>query len=181
MRAAGQTPLFMLRAGEAELDSALAAEGYDVIDPVTMYACPVGQLTQTPVPPVTAFAIWEPLAIQRDIWATGGIGPARVGVMERATCLRTAILGRCRDTPAGTAYVGLHEGIGMVHALEVLPQFRRAGMAKWIMRKAAFWTAEMGGHTLSVICTSANTAANRLYASLGFEVVGQYHYRIKTA
>ena len=45
------------------------------------------------------------------------------------------------------------------------------------MRAAAFWARDNGAHTVSVMCTDANGPANGLYASLGMEVVGKYHYR----
>ena len=41
------------------------------------------------------------------------------------------------------------------------------------------WAAAQGATHLSVLCTNANDAANALYSSLGMELVGQYHYRIK--
>lgn len=177
MRAMGQAPLFMLREGEADLDKALADRGYAQIDPVNAYACPIGQLTDRPIPPVTAFAIWEPLAIMKEIWAQGGIGPARRAVMERAAH-KTAIFGRWNERPGGVAFAAIHAGFCMVHAVEVLPAQRRNGLAAWMMRRAAFWAADEGAHSIAVLCTKANTGANALYSSLRMDVVGQYHYRL---
>ncbi|MGY9045491.1 hypothetical protein P775_02505 [Puniceibacterium antarcticum] len=175
----GKTPLFMIHPGEDALDTALAARGYKVIDPVNIWLCPLSQLTETPIPRVTAFAIWEPLAIMREIWARGGIGPERIAVMERAQGLKTGLFGRTDDKSAGTGYCALHTGIAMVHALEILKEHRSKGLGKWMMRCAAFWAQEQGGTHMAVLCTQANTGANGLYASLGMGVVGQYHYRIK--
>lgn len=176
MRAAGQTPLFMIRAGEEALDAALHARGYEIADPTCIYCCPVGQLADVPVPKVSTFAVWEPLAIMEEIWAGGGIDAARLAVMARAR-VKTGILGRWSDKPAGVAFAAVHDGICMVHAAEVLPQSRRKGMAGWLMRKAAFWGAEQGATHLAVLCTEANTAANALYVGLGMQRAGQYHYR----
>ncbi len=178
MRLMGQDALFMLRDGETALDTALAARGYDVIDPVNLWLCPIDRLTDVAVPRVTAFAIWEPLAIMKDIWAAGGIGPARVAVMERAKGPKTGILGRVADKPAGAAFCAIHEGIAMVHAVEIAQAHRRKGLAAWMMRQAAHWAKANGAGWLSVLCTQANAPANGLYASLGMQVVGQYHYRI---
>jgi len=136
MDASGEDPLFMIRQGDGALDSQLALRGYEIIDPVVMYQCPVAQLTDKPIPKVTTFAVWEPLAIMEEIWAQGGIGPARLAVMHRAE-VKTGIFGRVNDIPAGVAFAGLHD------------------------------------------CTTANKPANALYASLGMQPVGQYHYRIK--
>lgn len=173
----GQSPLFMVRAGEDTLDRMLAGCGYQIIDPVTVYACPVTQLTDVRLPRVTVFEIWEPLAIMAEIWAMGGIGPARIDVMRRAPGPKTTLLGRLNEHPAAAAYVGMHGSIAMVHAIEVLEHQRRQGMGAWIMRAAAFWAAKQGADTVTVMCTDANLGANRLYASLGMHVVGHYHYR----
>ena len=177
MRAMGQAPLFMVRAGEEDLDAALEARGYRVVDPVNIHVCDIAKLTDTPLPKVTAFAIWEPLAIMKEIWAQGGIGPARLAVMDRAAN-KTAIFGRWNERPGGVAFAAVHDGMCMVHAVEVLPEQRRNGLAAWMMRKAAFWAAEQGATMMAVLCTQANTSANALYSSLGMDVVGQYHYRL---
>ncbi|MCZ0812476.1 MAG: GNAT family N-acetyltransferase [Pseudomonadota bacterium] len=178
MRALGQTPLFMIRAGDEALDALLAGAGYSVIDPVNIHLAPVTDLN-APQPHSTSFAIWEPLAIQIDMWAQGGIGPGRLAVMRRAQCPRTSILARDGQRPAATAYVGLHDGIAMVHALEVAPHCRRRGMGRRVMLRAAAWARENGATHIAAVCTQENAAANALYASLGMALVGQYHYRIK--
>ncbi|MCD1624797.1 MAG: GNAT family N-acetyltransferase [Paracoccaceae bacterium] len=177
MLAMGQPRLFQIRAGDDALDAALAARGYAVVDPVNLYLAPVAQLLTDQPPPITTFALWEPLAIQIDIWAKGGIGPGRIAVMHRAKGPKTSILGRLNDHPGGTAFVAIHDNIAMVHAIEVLPHQRQQGMARWFMRSAALWAQEHGTTHIAVVCTRANRAANALYASLGMALVGQYHYR----
>lgn len=172
----GQTPLFMMRDEDGKLDQTLDTRGYSVVDPVVALTCPVGNLTDRPIPPLTTFAIWEPLAIMAEIWAQGGIGPERIDVMRRAK-LKTAILARHEQRPAGTAFAAIHGGIAMVHAVEVLPAHRRAGLAGWMMRKAAFWAQEQGVAEMAVLCTKANVAALALYSGLGFEPAARYHYR----
>lgn len=174
-----QQPLFMIRAGETALDVALDSRGYELIDEVNLWACPIARLTQTPPHRMSAFSLWEPLAVMREIWAKGGIGPARVAVMERAECPKTALFGRVSDKPAGAGYCGIHDGIAMVHALEVLGAHRGKGVGKAMMRRAAIWAEDRGAKWMSVVCLRDNEAANGLYASLGMVLVGQYHYRIK--
>lgn len=177
MRALGQTPLFMLRAADAALDADLAARGFDVVDPVNLYAAPVETLAAE-VPRVTVFDIWEPLAICAELWSLGGIGPARLAVMYRATGPKTALLGRLGQLPAGTGFVACDGEIAMIHALEVRPEARRRGLARHMMHHAADWAARQGATHLALAVTQANTGANALYSSLGMSVVGQYHYRI---
>ncbi len=179
MRALGQTPLFMIRDGEAALDALLDAAGYAVIDPVNLYVCELAHVMTERPPPVTSFDIWPPLAIQADIWAAGGIGPARIDVMRRVKGAKTALFGRDNARPAATGFVAIHDGIAMIHALEVLEVHRGRGMGRYLTRHGAFWAAKQGATHLAVLCTKANVAANALYSSLGMTVVGQYHYRIK--
>ncbi|WP_101341374.1 GNAT family N-acetyltransferase [Cereibacter azotoformans] len=179
MEGLGQTPLFLLRAGEEALDATLAGRGYRIVDPVTAYACPAARLAADPPPHMAAFPHWPPLGIARDLWAEGGIGPARVAVMERAAGPRCAILGRQNDRASGAAFVALHGRFAMLHALEVAPELRRLGSAGAILRRGACWAQEQGAEWFSVVVTSANGPARTLYGSLGMEEVGQYHYRMK--
>ena len=176
MRAAGQRPLFMMRGDTPELDAQLAARGYTISDPTVIYTLPIGRLTDVPIPRVTAFTIWEPLAIMREIWATDGVGPARLAIMARART-KTGIFSRWNEKPGGTAFAAVHGDICMVHALIVLPHQRRGGVARWMMRRAAFWGQAQGATTISVLCVASNEAANGFYQALGFERVGSYHYR----
>ncbi len=172
----GQKPLFMIRDGEAALDAQLESLGYGVLDPVIMYTLPIEKLTDVPIPRVTAFNLWEPLAIMREIWAQGGVGPDRLAVMARAD-VKTAILSRWNEKPGGVAFAAVHDGVCMVHAVEVLPHQRRQGVAQWMMRRAAFWGQAQGAHHLAVLCVEQNKGANALYQALGFTTAGRYHYR----
>ena len=179
MKRMGQTPLFMVRTGEEAFDARLAAMGYGIKDPVIALAAPLTALTTRRPPPVTSFEVWPPLACQRDIWASGGIGPPRLAIMDRVTIPKTSLLGRSDDTPAGTAFVACHGQTAMVHALEILPRFRRRGLGRHLMTAAAFWAEAAGATRLAVLCTRANDAAVSLYTSMGFAPVGSYHYRIQ--
>jgi len=179
MRALGQNPIFMIREGEDALDAMLAAHGYEIVDPVNIYAIPVAELTGEKAEPVSGFAVWPPLTIMKELWAEGGIRHARLGVMERAEGPKTGLLGRSNDKPSGVAYVGIHDGIAMLHALEVSPKLRRTGTARNLLRIAAHWAADQGATVFSLIVTQGNHAANPLYASLGMRLQGHYHYRRK--
>lgn len=176
MRALGQTPLFMIRKGDETLDAELEAKGYALIDEVMLYTAPLALLTDVPIPRVTCFDIWEPLAIMSEIWAQGGVGPERLAVMARAD-RKTAFLSRWNEKPAGVAFAGIHDGVAMVHAVEVLPHQRKMGVAQWMMRAAAFWAQKHGASHISVLCVTENKPANALYTKLGFTPVGTYHYR----
>lgn len=176
MRNLGQRPIFMIRPEDGELDAQLRNRGYDVVDPVTAYAIRAESFAED-LPPADAMPAWPPLAVQREIWQQAGIGPARVAVMERATGPRTAILGRSGDTPAGVAYVAISSDLAMLHALEVLPAFRRAGVGKRILTRAANWALSEGAGWLTLVVVTANAPANALYRRLSMIPVSSYHYR----
>ncbi len=175
-RALNQPVKFMLRPGEEALDAALAARGMEIFDPVIIYGAPIAALLQ-PVPPVTAFAHWPPLQIARDLWAELGIGAARQGVMDRAPAPKVCVLGRKEDRAAGAMFVGVHDGVAMVHALATLPEMRRKGLARAMMAEAARWADAQGATEMTLVVTRANAAANGLYRTLGMTEVGSYHYR----
>ncbi|WP_151720558.1 GNAT family N-acetyltransferase [Gemmobacter serpentinus] len=177
MDAMGQGRLWVLREGDAALDAALAARGYRRHDPVVAYAAALSDL-QGEVSPMAAFTHWPPLAITLDLWAEGGIGPARVEVMARVLGPKSAILGRSNDTPAGAAFVAVHGDIAMLHALEVRPDLRRQGTAVNILRAAACWAQDQGASRLALVVTEQNAPARALYTRLGMVAVTHYHYRI---
>lgn len=179
MRALGQDVLFQIRAGDDALDAMLAAQGYRVVDPTNIHVAPVATLTVQTPPRVTTFEIWEPLEIMREIWVGGGIGPERIAVMARAADPKTGLFGRHDNRPAAAGFVATHDRVAVVHALEVHPDHRRAGMGRWMMVQAAHWATRHGADHVAVLCTQANVAANRLYSAMGFAHAGAYHYRRK--
>ncbi len=177
MRALGEVPRFMIRGGDEALDALLEDAGYTILDPVNMYVAALEGLDITPPAPTASFHLWEPLAIQREIWADGGIGPERIAVMMRAAGPKAALLGRDAGRAAATGFAAIHAGIAMVHALEVLPDHRRRGTGRTLMAEAAIWAREQGARHLAVVCTADNTGANALYTGMGMSMIGRYHYR----
>ena len=178
MTGLGQPLQFMIRPGDERLDAGLARRGYRVVDPTVIYASPIAALEPAP-DPMTAFPHWPPLAIAQTLWAEAAIGPARLAVMHRAPAPRAALLGRSGDRPAGVAFIAVHDGTAMLHALAVPEPMRRAGIGRNLLRRAAVWAGENGAITLGLAVTEANAPARALYASLGMKAVGQYHYRVK--
>jgi len=172
----GQRPVVRAWDDEASLIAALTARGYLHDNPTLVMSAAVEALTDRPLPPVKAFAIWPPLAIQRQIWSTGNIGPARQAVMERVSPPRAALLGRHRDRAAGAGFVALQGDVAMVHAVEILPSFRRQGLGSWMMRHAAFWARDQGATRIALAVSAANAPARTAYDGLGFVVAGSYGY-----
>lgn len=176
MRALAQRPLFMIRPEDGVLDALLEARGYEIVDPVTLYLAESLTLCAD-LPPASAYPSWPLLAVQAQIWAEGGIGPARLAVMERVTGQKTAILGRGGNTPASTAFIAIDDDIAMLHALEVRPASRKRGMGRKTMQAAANWAAAQGAKWMTLAVTRENVAANALYTSLGMTPATSYHYR----
>lgn len=179
MSALGQRSIFQVRSGEQDLDRALAARGYGIVDPVTIWTIDATAFSDVAIPRVTVFDLWEPLAIQREIWEAAGVGPARRAVMTRASGPKTALLGRIDDKPGGTAFCAVHDHIAMLHALEIVPAQRRKGLARWMVMYAAQWATKQGATRLAALAVDENHGASGLYASLGFARSASYHYRTR--
>ncbi len=181
MAAAGQPLLFMIRDNDQALDMALKNQEYFVKDPVTLFAGPAARLAEHDPKGLTVIDAPEPMAVMAEIWETGGIGAGRLDVMRRATGPKACFLGRTDDQPAGVAYVGCDKDIAMMHALEILPEFRRKGLALQMMGAMGAWALRNGAQTFSLVVLTENDAACGLYEKLGMVKVGQYHYRKKEA
>ena len=171
-----QQPVFRVSDDDTALTAALEARGFRRETPTAIMEIATSGLTDHEVPPVTAFALWPPLAIQREIWAEGNIGTARQAVIDRVPQPKTAILGRVSDRAAGAAFVAIHGGVAMVHCVEILTEWRRRGLAGWMMRQAAFWAEEQGVTRMGLAVSRANTGAVALYRALGFREVAGYGY-----
>ncbi|WP_375688171.1 GNAT family N-acetyltransferase [Pseudooceanicola sp. LIPI14-2-Ac024] len=182
MSALGQTPLFQIRPGDEALDALLDGMGYTVVDPTRLMAAPIDVVADADKggKDVKTIHGWGPLAFMVEMWRDGGIGPERIAVMERASEPKTGLLGRMVNTPGGTAFVSLDGEVAMIHALEVRQTSRRGGMGRVATIDAAMWARDQGATTFALACTEANTAANALYAGLGMQDMGGYHYRQKS-
>lgn len=179
MLAWGQVPIFQVTPDTPGLDAILDGAGYAIKDPVLIYAAPVAVIASIPTPRLSTFAHWPPLAIQREIWEQGDIGADRVAVMDRVRGPKTALMARGRDRPVGTAFAAIHDGIAMVHAIEVLADQRRQGDGRRLLSRAAQWAAQAGAETIALAVTEANIGARALYGDLGMQVAARYHYRVR--
>ena len=179
MAGMGQDPLFSLREEQADLDAALAARGYRVVDPTVLYACPVPALADGRDETAKVIRCAAPLRRVDEIWQAGGIGPARRAVMARVAGASRVLMARAGDRPAGCAFVACDGALAMVHAIEVLDAFRRQGVGERLLRGAASFAAEHGAAWMTLAVTEANAPANSLYQKLGMARAGGYHYRAK--
>lgn len=171
-----QRPLFRVPDSDTHLIAALNGKGFALENPTAIMEIESAALTGCDLPPVTAFEIWPPLAIQRDIWSAGNIGPARQAVMGRVPTPRTSILGRVEDRAAGALFVAICQGVAMVHCVEVLSPWRRRKLAVWMMQRAGIWASENGAGRVGLAVSRPNLPATALYRHLGFHEVAGYGY-----
>lgn len=168
--------MFRVAETDAALQEALAARGFRHGSPTVVMAADCAALAAEPLPRLGTFDIWSPLAVQREIWTAGNVGPGRQAAMERVRQPKTALLGRVQDRAAGAAFVAVDGPVAMIHAIEVVPALRRLGVAGWLLRRAAQWGQAQGATRLALAVTRANTGARALYDRLGFAERGAYGY-----
>ncbi|MBJ3761664.1 GNAT family N-acetyltransferase [Maribius pontilimi] len=173
---AGRQALFAVFAGQDDLDRRLGDRAYLTLDPTVLYAGPVADL---PAPDGPVDTAWPPTEAQEEIWRAGGIGAARLAVMERAQSPKTTLHLSHDGTACCTAFVAVHGRVAMLHALEVAKAHRRQGAGRAMMAHVAAWAAGQGADTLALLVTRANAPANALYRDLGLRGEDCYHYRIR--
>ena len=172
--------LFQVQGDQPRFDALLDVRRFQIVDPVVILAGDINTVAGNGPPKVSAFTVWPSLAIQHEIWASGGIGPARLAIMDRARGPKTTLIGRVENQPGGAAFVAIHNQTAMIHAVEVLPRHRRKGCAGNMLRAAAVWARNQGATQFATLTVRENAPARALFASLGLSAVGQYHYRLKS-
>ena len=177
MRAMGQRPRFLIRPDEVALDAALAARGYGIEGPNSIFAAPAGEIGGTD-PDWATVRCAAPLARMVELWAANGIGAGRLAVMARVTEPKIWLLVRDGDRPAGCAFADIHAGVAMLHSVVIDPASRRRGLGARLVRAAGRWAAAEGASSLALAVGQANAPAVALYRGLGMTDAGAYHYRL---
>ena len=179
MAALGQSPVFTVQGDQPDLDGLLNSLGYLIKDPVQIWSGPVDVVSAGYARSLAAIFVDYPMPILAEIWAEGGIGPARLDVMRRVQGPKTCILGRLGDKPRGAAFVAVHDGLAMAHAVEVRADTRRQGVAERMMKAAAWWAGQAGATQLAALTVTRNEKTNAMWRKLGMQPVTRYHYRVK--
>ncbi|MBC6442486.1 MAG: GNAT family N-acetyltransferase [Rhodobacteraceae bacterium] len=179
MQALGQPPVFMIRGDQPRVDSVLDRLGYRMKEPVGVWSGPVKRVAEGYERSLATIFAEYPMPILAEIWAAGGIGPARLDIMRRTAGPKTCILGRCGDRPRGAAFVAMHQDVAMAHAVEVCADARRQGVAERMMKAAAWWAGRTGAAELAVLTAARNTGTQAMLGKLGMRPVTHYHYRVK--
>ena len=181
LRKLGKSEIFIIYQSGSLFEKELIKLNYQVFDKSCIFEISVTELIKSKPPPVSMFSIWPPLHIQKELWNSNGIGLQRQFVMNRASQLKTSILGRWNDNPVASAFIAKSGNMAFLHALVVDQNFRRQGVARALMRHAGQWAEKHNCAKLMVVTTEANAAATSLYTSLEFQLVNKYHYRIPEA
>lgn len=178
MEARGQSPLFHLREADAALDGALAARRFQIVDRTLIYEAPAADLAGLALKPGLRWVeVNARLKLLEEIWAAGGIGPARLAVMARCAGPHAVIMARTDNAVAGCAHVAADGEIAMIHAAEVRAERRREGGGSALLAGAAHWALAQGAQTLALAVTEANAGARALYEKAGMQVSARYRYR----
>lgn len=179
MEELGQSPLFRLTEADAALDHALHQRGYELNDATQIYAGALAGRRRDVRWDNEVFHAWPMLALQKTCWQHGGIGPARLAVMDRVEGPKTTFLARSDQALGGVAFAAISGDIAMVHALHVEPDQRRKAVASKILAAVGDWAQDMGARYLALAATKENFAANALYVNIMLTPVVAYHYRRK--
>ncbi|HEY3502916.1 MAG TPA: GNAT family N-acetyltransferase [Actinocatenispora sp.] len=178
--ARGLPPLAQLADGEADdLDALLADRGWPAEASTLLLTAPISRVcaaaTAGALPPVTFAA--EPSA---DWLALFG---ARKGVSAAARTVLTGgdtTFAEVRGDGGELAAIGrgaTADGHLLVAAVEVVPAYRRRGLARHLMAALADRHTDRA-HTVFLQVEDDNTAARTLYDRLGFRLHHAYHYRV---
>ena len=177
----GKSEIFMIYQSDSLFEKELNKLNYQVFDKSYIFEISVTKLIKSKPPPISMFSIWPPLHIQKELWNSNGIGWQRQSVMNRASQIKTSILGRWSDNPVASAFIAKSGNVAFLHALVVDENFRQQGVARALMQHAGQWAEKHSCAKLMVVTTEANVAATSLYTSLEFQLVNKYHYRIPEA
>ena len=179
MRAWGQRSYFQIGgAPDHALDAALEARGYAVEAPCGILSAPIAPVAAAGTGGRMVVRVRAPLALFDEMWAAGGIGPARRAVMARCALPKETLMLREDDRIAAACFLAVHDGIAVMSALHVAPPFRRRGLGRAAVAAAAEIGAELGASWIAFSVEDANAPALALYRGLGIEERARYHYRV---
>ena len=181
MRADARKPIFRLSPEQVVLDDLLAQRGFSLVDPSVMLAAPAKDLVDLRIRPLDAVPSPVRLGIHHQLWSQAGMPPARHRVMDRVRGPKAWLLGRMDDRAAGVGFVAVSKGIAFLHAVEVRPKYRRRGVARALIHRAARFALSVEAEWIALAVTEANDGARSLYRGLGMKDVCRYHYRVEDA
>jgi ribosomal protein S18 acetylase RimI-like enzyme len=165
------------------IDDALAARGYAVAAPVHVQTAPIDELiavgprasaraeiTDAPGP------AWIDVEIARGRFAP--IADTFLALLGALPCAGFGVA-YVDGAPAAACLATLEEDVVVVSAMRTLPELRRSGAARALLRAAGEWARARGAALAYLQVETDNAAAQRLYAGAGFATIYGYHYRVR--
>ncbi|WP_407676491.1 GNAT family N-acetyltransferase [Perspicuibacillus lycopersici] len=112
----------------------------------------------------------EYLAVEDEIWPEATLGLRRLHEYK-ANEWWSAITVRMNDELIGSAMAWKEEEIGIIEDVFVRSNWRKRGIATYLLTTALIYLKERGLTTAQLMVDTVNETALRLYQSVGFEVV----------
>lgn len=171
---------------DAEADSLLHAHGYLLIEP-SLVMQRARQAQDADWQPAQNVCLRVDTRLNEE-WlngycAAGGLTPNQQSALRVIQQSRTMPCGyasiRYEDEPCGWGLVVLEREAAGLYEVMVHPAYRGKGLGRQMLHGLLQWAANHGATHTDLQVTGGNTTAQQLYASLGFQAVYGYHYRIK--
>ncbi len=175
----GQPTIFRLSplAG-ADADPALAAAGYEKLDPSTVM---IALLDAAQTEPGVTLAPAPTPAWLNGIAAARGVAPSHRAIHDRIvqsiappTAFATVHVGQ---TAAGFGRGVSERGAVGLFDIVIRPEFRGRGLGRALTRALMNWGCGGGATSAYLQVIDANRVALALYETLGFRAAYPYHYR----
>jgi ribosomal protein S18 acetylase RimI-like enzyme len=180
-RAAGLPPIWRLTPlAPASADAALAGLGYRRIDESLVQRAPLGR--SVAADPDVHFDPAPSAAWLEGFASLSPVAPDHQATMAAMLRQIAAPVGFARvevgGRPAAFA-LGVVDGdhVGIFDVL-VAPHARRRGLARRVTESVCAWGQKNGARFAYLQVVATNEAALPLYASLGFETIYSYAYRV---
>lgn len=174
-RGRGLAPMFRLTTLEnySDLDDFLARRSYIHTSPTTVMIAPCTG-AMTPLVRTLTLDEWLPLYDGHSMRVSPA---AHHAILKRIT---TPCMFASLEVDGASVAVGLGvlaDDLFGLFDIVVTPDARGRGHGRALLQGMLAWGREHGAITAYLQVTVQNTAARRLYDSLGFRDVYQYHYR----
>jgi len=104
--------------------------------------------------------------------------PVLLALVKRIMKPRIFALAERDGAPTGAALAVAEDGWAGITAVNTLPAYRRAGVARGIMDALTGWAGERGQGSIYLQVERDNAAARALYDGLGYRHAYSYHYLV---
>jgi N-acetylglutamate synthase len=182
-RAHGLPPCFKLTAAAepADLDHRLERRKYRSEGHSLVLVADARQIARPPDPQIAVALDDAPSEAWLDLcWPATQYGaerPVRQAIVERLRAPRVFGIASRASVPGGAALAVEGRGWAGITAVHTLPEQRRQGIARALLRALAGWAGDQGIERLYLQVERDNAPAQRLYEGLGFTEAYHYHYR----